>query len=110
MLATPGVLPSPAVEDRWAFEVKQDGQRAMVYLPGDGTVLVRARSGRDITAAYPELLPLAGTLGRRAAVLDGEIVALDGQDGATSSCFSSGWGSPVPPPGRRAWPRGCPRT
>ncbi|MCX4486377.1 ATP-dependent DNA ligase [Streptomyces anulatus] len=79
MLATPGVLPSPAVEDWWAFEVKQDGQRAMIYLPGDGTVLVRARSGTDITAAYPELLPLAKTLGRRAAVLDGEIVALDGQ-------------------------------
>jgi len=33
----PGSLPSAAVEDRWAFEVKQDGQRAMVYLPGDGT-------------------------------------------------------------------------
>lgn len=46
-------------------------------LPGDGTVLVRARSGTDITAAYPELLPLADILGRRAAVLGGEIVALD---------------------------------
>lgn len=79
MFATPGALPSPAVEDRWAFEVKQDGQRAMIYLPGDGTVLVRARSGTDITAAYPELLPLADTLGRHAAVLDGEIVALDDQ-------------------------------
>ncbi|MFE3379388.1 ATP-dependent DNA ligase [Streptomyces anulatus] len=79
MLATPGVLPSPVGEDRWAFEVKQDGQRAMIYLPGDGTVLVRARSGTDITAAYPELLPLADACGGRPAVLDGEIVALDGQ-------------------------------
>ncbi|MFG3430312.1 ATP-dependent DNA ligase [Streptomyces californicus] len=79
MLATPGPLPSAGVEDRWAFEVKQDGQRAMVYLPGDGTILVRARSGTDITAAYPELLPLAGVLGARSAVLDGEIVALDHQ-------------------------------
>ncbi len=78
MPATPGALPPPpAVEDRWAFEVKQDGQRAMIYLPRDGTVLVRSRSGADITAAYPELLPLADMLGRRAAVLDGEIVALD---------------------------------
>lgn len=55
------------------------GRPAGHDLPGDGTVLVRARSGTDITAAYPELLPLAKTLGRRAAVLDGEIVALDGQ-------------------------------
>ncbi|WP_112492329.1 non-homologous end-joining DNA ligase [Streptomyces bacillaris] len=79
MLATPGPLPSAGVEDRWAFEVKQDGQRAMVYLPGDGTILLRARSGTDITAAYPELLPLAGALGARSTVLDGEIVALDDQ-------------------------------
>ncbi|WP_371773821.1 non-homologous end-joining DNA ligase [Streptomyces sp. NBC_01438] len=77
MLATPGPLPPAAVEDRWAFEVKQDGQRAMVYLPGDGSILLRARSGTDITAAYPELLPLAHALGARSAVLDGEIVALD---------------------------------
>ncbi|MGW7397852.1 non-homologous end-joining DNA ligase [Streptomyces cyaneofuscatus] len=79
MLATPGPLPSAAVEDRWAFEVKQDGQRAMLYLPGDGTVVLRARSGTDITSAYPELLPLAHVFGTRSAVLDGEIVALDEQ-------------------------------
>ncbi len=79
MLATPGTLPSAAVEDGWAFEVKQDGQRAMIYLPGDGTMLVRARSGTDITSAYPEFLPLATVFGRQPAVLDGEIVALDEQ-------------------------------
>lgn len=77
MLATPGALPPPAVEDRWAFELKKDGQRAMIYLAGDGTVLVRSRSGADITAAYPELLPLADACGGRPAVLNGEIVALD---------------------------------
>ncbi|MGW1334628.1 ATP-dependent DNA ligase [Streptomyces rubiginosohelvolus] len=79
MLATPGSLPSAAVEDQYAFEVKQDGQRAMIYLPGGGTMRVRARGGTDITAAYPELLPLAEGLGGRPAVLDGEIVALDDQ-------------------------------
>jgi len=36
MLATPGLLPSAPVEDRRALKVKQDAQRAMVYLPGDG--------------------------------------------------------------------------
>lgn len=79
MLATPGTLPSPAVEDLYAFEVKQDGQRATIYLPGDGTLRVRARGGTDITAAYPELLPLTEDLGGRPTVLDGEIVALDDQ-------------------------------
>ncbi|WP_331737400.1 non-homologous end-joining DNA ligase (plasmid) [Streptomyces sp. NBC_00984] len=78
MLATPGSLPPAAVEDRWAFEVKQDGQRAMVYLPGDGTVTLRSRSGADITTAYPEFAGLGSVLGRP-AVLDGEIVALDSE-------------------------------
>ncbi|MGW4882486.1 ATP-dependent DNA ligase [Streptomyces sp. NPDC004262] len=77
MLATAGALPPAAQDDRWAYETKQDGQRAIVYLPGDGTVLVRARSGEEITAAYPELSPLGGVLGRVPAVLDGEVLALD---------------------------------
>ncbi|MFD9602890.1 ATP-dependent DNA ligase [Streptomyces sp. NPDC059970] len=76
MLATPGGLPPEIVEDRWAFEVKHDGQRAIVYLPGDGTVILRARSGADITPAYPELAGLGSALDRP-AVLDGEIVAFD---------------------------------
>ncbi|SEC30455.1 bifunctional non-homologous end joining protein LigD [Streptomyces sp. 2231.1] len=77
MLATPGRLPPVAQDDRWAYETKQDGQRVMVYLPGDGTVLLRARSGEDITGAYPELRPLGAALGGTAAVLDGEVLALD---------------------------------
>ncbi|MFE6286382.1 ATP-dependent DNA ligase [Streptomyces sp. NPDC057877] len=77
MLATPGTLPPAAQDARWAYETKQDGQRVVVYLAGDGTLLLRARSGEDITAAYPELRPLGGALGDTAAVLDGEVVALD---------------------------------
>ncbi|MBT2491332.1 ATP-dependent DNA ligase [Streptomyces sp. ISL-96] len=78
MLATPGTLPPAREQGRWAFESKHDGQRAIVYLPGDGSLMLRARSGADITAAYPELLPLGTALGAGvAAVLDGEIVALD---------------------------------
>ncbi|MDX6362123.1 MAG: bifunctional non-ous end joining protein LigD [Streptomyces sp.] len=77
MLATPGVLPPAGQDMRWAYETKQDGQRVVVYLPGDGSVVLRARSGEDITAAYPELLSLGGALGSTAAILDGEIVVLD---------------------------------
>ncbi|OXY88799.1 ATP-dependent DNA ligase [Streptomyces diastatochromogenes] len=79
MLATPGRLPPAAQDERWAYETKQDGQRVMVYLPGDGGVLLRARSGEEITGAYPELRPLGGALGGAAAVLDGEVLALDEQ-------------------------------
>lgn len=77
MLATPGTLPPAAQDARWAYETKQDGQRVMVYLPGDGSVLLRARSGEDITAAYPELRPVGAALGGTPAVLDGEVLALD---------------------------------
>ncbi|WP_019057018.1 ATP-dependent DNA ligase [Streptomyces prunicolor] len=79
MLATPGLLPPAAQDAQWAYETKQDGQRVLVYLPGDGSVLLRARSGEDITGAYPELLPLGAELGTTPAILDGEVLALDEQ-------------------------------
>ncbi|MDN3029153.1 ATP-dependent DNA ligase [Streptomyces sp. S.PB5] len=79
MLATSGTLPPVAQDTHWAYETKQDGQRAVVYLPGDGSVTLRARSGEDITAAYPELRALGSALGTLPAVLDGEILALDEQ-------------------------------
>ncbi|MER7939863.1 non-homologous end-joining DNA ligase [Streptomyces sp. NBC_01693] len=79
MLATPGRLPPPATDEQWAYEVKQDGQRALAYLPGDGSLQLLARSGADITPAYPDLAGLGTALDGVAAVLDGEIVALDEQ-------------------------------
>ncbi|MGR6968478.1 ATP-dependent DNA ligase [Streptomyces cynarae] len=77
MLACPGTLPPAGQDAQWAYETKQDGQRVVVYLPGDGSLELRARSGEVITGAYPELGPLGGVLGATAAVLDGEVVALD---------------------------------
>jgi bifunctional non-homologous end joining protein LigD len=77
MLATPGTLPAPAVEERWATETKQDGQRCIVYAQGDGSIGLRSRSGEDITPAYPELHALGAALRGTPAVLDGEIVVLD---------------------------------
>lgn len=77
MLATPAGLPLPGSRGQWAVETKQDGQRALVYLPGDGTLTVRSRGGHAITDAYPELHDVPPALGGRSAVLDGEIVAPD---------------------------------
>ncbi|MEV5440702.1 ATP-dependent DNA ligase [Streptomyces sp. NPDC052682] len=101
MLATPGTLPPASQDTRWAYETKQDGQRVVVYLPGDGSALLRARSGRDITAAYPELLPLGTALGTTAAVLDGEILALDEQGRASFQLLQSRMGL-AHAPGRAA--------
>ncbi|OQR64636.1 ATP-dependent DNA ligase [Streptomyces maremycinicus] len=92
MLATPGRLPPTAQDARWAYETKQDGQRALVYLAGDGSLTLRARSGEDITGAYPELRPLAGALGTAPAVLDGEILALDSRGRADFQLLQSRMG------------------
>src|SRR5205814_2248112 len=71
MLATTGPLP---VGPGWAYEFKWDGVRALGTVH-DGRLRLRARSGADITIAYPELAPLGRMLDD--AVLDGEIVSLD---------------------------------
>ncbi|MGX1543001.1 ATP-dependent DNA ligase [Streptomyces adustus] len=92
MLAMPGTLPPPAQDAHWAYETKQDGQRVVAYLAGDGGVLLRARSGEDITAAYPELRALGGALGGTPAVLDGEVLALDADGRADFQLLQSRMG------------------
>ena len=62
-------------EDGWAFEIKWDGVRALVYC--DGRLRVLGRSGEEVTDRYPELAGIVEALGGRAAIIDGEIVALD---------------------------------
>jgi bifunctional non-homologous end joining protein LigD len=71
MLATAGPLPSGP---GWSYEFKWDGVRAIASISG-GTVHIYARSGAEITTAYPELAALGQVMGD--ATLDGEIVALD---------------------------------
>ena len=75
MLATLGTARDVHGEG-WVFEVKWDGYRA-VASAADGRATFRSRGGLDLTAAYPELAELAGLVGPHAAVLDGEVVALD---------------------------------
>ena len=77
MLATAGTLPPVTEEERWAFEMKWDGVRAVAYVDR-GTVRLLTRNDRDVTATYPELRGLGEALGEVRAVLDGEIVAFDG--------------------------------
>jgi bifunctional non-homologous end joining protein LigD len=76
MLATLGTPSDIRDESDWAFEMKWDGIRAIARSDGSHTVLW-SRSGRDITAVYPELNGLADALGGHRATVDGEIVALD---------------------------------
>jgi bifunctional non-homologous end joining protein LigD len=76
MLATAGELP---VGPEWAYEFKWDGVRALAAVH-QSEVKLYARSGAEITRAYPELRGLGaalGDVGITDAVLDGEIVLLD---------------------------------
>lgn len=76
MLASSGLIRGSA-ED-FAFEPKMDGWRAIVSVVANRLV-VRTRNGHDVTAAVPELTPLAGeALSGRSVVLDGELVAHKG--------------------------------
>jgi bifunctional non-homologous end joining protein LigD len=78
MLATAGDLP-PADEDGdWGYEFKWDGVRAVAAVSG-GVLALTSRKGTDITVRYPEVARLPEVLAGCDAVLDGEIVAMDGQ-------------------------------
>ncbi|BDV30952.1 ATP-dependent DNA ligase [Microbacterium terricola] len=76
--ATPALARDAA--QRWGewAEVKWDGIRALGVWDGERLRLF-ARSGTDITARYPELTRVDAGLGPERAVIDGEIVAFDGQ-------------------------------
>ncbi|MDX6692290.1 MAG: bifunctional non-ous end joining protein LigD [Solirubrobacteraceae bacterium] len=74
MLAKAGSL--PAGDDRWAYEIKWDGVRAIAYSE-PGRIRFESRNLNDITNSYPELKPLNRALSSHRAVLDGEIVAFE---------------------------------
>jgi len=67
----------PADEERWAFEMKWDGIRALAFVESGGLRLL-TRNGNDMTARFPELAALPAAVGQD-ALLDGEVVALDEQ-------------------------------
>jgi bifunctional non-homologous end joining protein LigD len=85
MLAAPGSPPRGRLAE-WAIEMKWDGVRALAFV-ADGRLRLASRTGKDITATYPELSELAGLAGlagllgasgREQLLLDGEIVAFAG--------------------------------
>ena len=80
MLATPGHLPEDSAP--WAFEIKWDGVRAILFVEG-GRVRAQSRNDLDVSVAFPELADVGDFLGMTTCVLDGEIVAL-GEDGRPS--------------------------
>ena len=73
MLALPG-SPPPGRLAEWAVEMKWDGVRALAFI-SDGRLRLVSRTGKDISATYPDLAALGGAVTASQALLDGEIVA-----------------------------------
>ena len=68
----------PRDEQRWSFEVKWDGVRAVAYAR-PGRLRLESRNLNEITGTYPEVRGVLDDLGMHEAVLDGEIVTFDEQ-------------------------------
>src|SRR5215475_3067964 len=64
--------------DDWLLERKFDGERCVARKEGDA-VRLESRTGKDLTGTYPEVrAALAGQRPDRLLV-DGEVVAFDGE-------------------------------
>ena len=68
----------PADDERWGYEVKWDGVRAIAYCP-PGHLTLESRNLRDVTRQYPEVGAILLELGGEPVVFDGELVAFDEQ-------------------------------
>lgn len=75
MLSTEGSV-ARLTSKQWAFEGKWDGYR-MILDADHGTLRLRSRSGRDVTAEFPQFQAIAADLADHHVILDGEAVALD---------------------------------
>ncbi len=64
-------------DDGWLFERKLDGMRVLAESSG-GQVRLRSRSGADAGASFPEIVEALGTQQTPDFVVDGEVVAFDG--------------------------------
>jgi bifunctional non-homologous end joining protein LigD len=75
MLARLSTLPPD--DERWGYEIKWDGVRAVAYAAPGQPIRLESRNLNDVTRQYPEAAAIAGALKKRSAVLDGEVVAFD---------------------------------
>lgn len=72
-----GIGTLPTDDDRWAYEIKWDGYRTLAFVD-HGTVRLQSSRLHDVTATYPELATLPDGVHADTAILDTELVVLDG--------------------------------
>jgi bifunctional non-homologous end joining protein LigD len=76
--ALASIADKPFSSPDWIFEIKWDGVRTLANVSGN-KVRLWARSGREISREYPELLNMGDALNAKEAWVDGEIVSLDAE-------------------------------
>jgi bifunctional non-homologous end joining protein LigD len=64
--------------DDWLLERKLDGERCVARKDGED-VRLESRTGRDLTGTYPEIRAAVAAQTPRTLLLDGEVVAFDGE-------------------------------
>jgi bifunctional non-homologous end joining protein LigD len=62
----------------WLLERKFDGERCVAVKHG-GEVRLESRNGKDLTGTYPEVMAAVAGQEARGLVLDGEVVAFEGE-------------------------------
>jgi len=65
----------PDDPDRWAYQLKFDGYRAVAYKTG-GRISLRSRNNNDFTLRHPDIVRALAKIPDE-TVIDGELVALD---------------------------------
>lgn len=66
----------PDDDGNWAYEIKWDGYRTLVFVDRD-EVRLQSSSGLDVSSRWLEIAPIAGAIHAERAILDGELVVLD---------------------------------
>lgn len=69
-------VPDPFDRDGWLFELKWDGFRAIAETDGTNGVKLYSRNQKDFKKRFPPIADALANL-NKAAIFDGEIVALD---------------------------------
>ena len=82
--------------DDWLLERKFDGERCVARKRG-GDVRLESRTGKDLTATYPEVRAALVTQRARELLLDGEVVAYEG-DQTSFSRLQQRLGTTAPSP------------
>jgi bifunctional non-homologous end joining protein LigD len=68
--------------EEWRYELKFDGYRSLAIVRG-GEALLLSRNKKSFNARFPALVAAVAKLKVKDAILDGEIVALDGENRPT---------------------------